>query len=419
MVRATLDRVVHCIAAATRYPTELLIANADLENDLGIDSVKNLEILLALAEEFGVELTQEVRDPNVRTIGDVARWIEQLLESKHPREPQSHPMQRAERSSAPSVRDNHAQDNRARGRTADSMPSPHFSIPAPHFAMPALDQEPPTRAGSRPLQTLQGRVALVTGSGRGVGRTIARLLASRGAHVIVNSFHSRELGEQTETEIRAQGGQATHIWGSVANPEHVERIFAQIEQQFGRLDVLVCNASDGRIGPFLELTQKDWERAFSTNVTGHYHCALKAARLMQSGGGSIVTMSAVGANRYIDGLGSQGVVKAAVETLTRYLACELGRWGIRVNCVAGGPVYGELLSKFPDAQATQGHWESITADGELCSPMDLANAIGFLVSDDARGINGAVWTVDHGFSARADGRPIRAAQPAPMQFAAI
>ena len=122
------------------------------------------------------------------------------------------------------------------------------------------------------------------------------------------------------------------------------------------------------------------------------------------GGGSIVTLSAVGAHQFIDGLGSQGVVKAAVETMTRYLACELGPYGIRTNCVVGGPVYGELLDKFPNASATIGHWESMTPDSELCNPMDLAQTIAFLVSESARGINGAIWTVDHGFSATADGR---------------
>ncbi|MCA9139548.1 MAG: SDR family oxidoreductase, partial [Planctomycetales bacterium] len=186
------------------------------------------------------------------------------------------------------------------------------------------------------------------------------------------------------------------------------QMFAEIDNRFGRLDILVCNASDGRIGSFMDLDGEDWDRAFRTNVSGHHHCAVKAARLMrQGGGGTIVTMSAVGARGYVDGLGSQGVVKAAVETMTRYLACELGQHGIRVNCVAGGPVYGDLISKFPNAQAMQDHWESMSPDGELCSPLDLANTIAFLVGDDARGINGTVWTVDHGFSAMADGRPMR------------
>jgi enoyl-[acyl-carrier-protein] reductase (NADH) len=129
------------------------------------------------------------------------------------------------------------------------------------------------------------------------------------------------------------------------------------------------------------------------------------------GGGAIVTMSAVGAHGYVDGLGSQGVVKAAVESLSRYLACELGKFGIRVNCVAGGPVYGDLISKFPNARAAQHHWESVAPDGHLTTPLDLANTIAFLVSDEARGINGAVWTVDHGFSAMESGQPVPSSVP--------
>jgi NAD(P)-dependent dehydrogenase (short-subunit alcohol dehydrogenase family) len=253
-----------------------------------------------------------------------------------------------------------------------------------------------------------GRVALITGSGRGVGKAVARVLAARGASVIVNSFHSRDQGEQTVEEIRQQGGHAVHIWGSVANPEHIERMFFEIEDQFGHLDFLVCNASNGRIGSVRELTFDDWDRAFRTNVSGHHQCAIRAARLMAPrGGGSIVTMSAVGAHQYIPGLGSQGIVKAAVESLTRYLACELGHLGIRVNCVAGGPVYGELLAKFPAARTAQTHWETMTPDGELCNPVDLAHTIAFLLSDEAHAITGAVWSVDHGFSAVADGRIVR------------
>jgi len=403
----TLTRVVDCVAATTRYPTELLTVNADLENDLGIDSVKNLEVVLALADEFKLDLAAQQRDPSIRTIKDVANWIDSLLNANSRREQAVKAIDRFDRPKAvcePSCQSAAAQQSVATG---------------PHFLAASAKVQPQSLTAHSYQKPFEGRVAFVTGSGRGIGRTIARVLAARGAHVVVNSFHSRELGEQTAAEINRQGGQATHIWGSVANPSHVDRIFNQIEQQFGQLDMLVCNASDGRIGPFLELTSEDWERAFRTNVTGHYQCAVRASSLMRSVGGSIITISAVGANRYINGLGSQGVVKAAIETMTRYLACELGPFGIRVNCVAGGPVYGDLLSKFPAAQATQKHWESITPDGELCSPMDLANAIGFLVSDEARGITGSVMTVDHGFSATADGRPIRNAPQEFVQASAI
>jgi enoyl-[acyl-carrier protein] reductase III len=388
----TLQRVVNCVATTTRYPKQILTADAHIENDLGIDSVKRVEILIALSAEFDLELHTEQRDPSIQTIADLANWIDVRIgvpEAKP--EPTAAISEPTVNRLDPSIHNRHSQP--------EYLPPPHFEQPngTPHAPI----EHPAVLASG---QDLTGRVALVTGSGRGVGRIIARVLAARGATVLVNSFHSREQGEQTVSEIQAQGGNAFHLWGSIANPQQVDQIFDQIERQFG-IDILVCNASDGKIGSFQQLTPDDWERAFRTNVIGHHQCAIRAADLMKArGGGSIVTLSAVGAHQYIDGLGSQGVVKAAVETMTRYLACELGPFGIRANCVVGGPVYGELLDKFPNASATIGHWESMTPDSELCSPMDLAQTIAFLVSEQARGINGAIWTVDHGFSATADGR---------------
>lgn len=439
---SNFPRVVECIARTTRYPAELLTPDADLENDLGIDSVKRLEIVVALSDEFGLRLDLEERSASIRTIQHVATWVQDVLHRES-----SIDARPTIEETGNHVTDQHASTNDTTNRVASLLPPPeshgritpnghddsnHYAHaasssqpPQPHFRQaPQLrkskDEIPkPTNGSSTTAaKSLAGRVALVTGSGRGVGKTIARLLASKGATVIINSFHSREQGDETAAEINQAGGSAIHLWGSVANPRQVDHIFEQIEQQFGRLDILICNASNGRIGPFMELTLDDWDKAFRTNVTGHHQCAVKAAPLMRaSGGGSIVTMSAVGSNGYIDGLGSQGVVKAAVETMTKYLACELGQFGIRVNCVAGGPVYGDLLSKFPGARSTQDHWESITPDGQLCSPMDLANAIVFLVGDDAKGINGSVWMVDHGFSAMADGRPLRATARESLSFA--
>ena len=394
MSKETLKRVIHCLSTTTRYPTQLLSADADIENDLGIDSVKRVEIVIALGEEFGIDLKAEQRDPSVRTIEDLANWIDVKLNQGTKESAEENGVER--KAATRNGDSNHEE------QVHTSHTSPVHAVQPPHYRNGSSHET------TNQTKQLLGRVALVTGSGRGVGRTIARVLAARGATVIVNSFHSREEGEQTAREINEQGGTAVHLWGSVAKQDHVEEIFTKIEEQFGHLDILVCNASDGRIGSFLDLTWEDWDRAFRTNVAGHHQCALQAARLMRPrGGGAIVTMSAVGAHQFIDGLGSQGVAKAAVETLTRYLACELGQFGIRVNCVAGGPVYGDLLSKFQQARVKQDHWESITPDGELCSPLDLAQTIAFLVGDEARGINGAVWMVDHGFSANADGQPLR------------
>lgn len=408
----TLTRVVDCLATTTRYPKRLLEPGADLETDLGIDSVKLVEIIIALSEEFDIDVKSEERDPSIRTVSQLADWIGGFLHAEAPPEPKpsaaqpeaTSPPPAAPPVAAPAVRTERPNGSHRRVDPATTPPARRPHVVANdqvkqshngHHSENAADQSKP----------LAGRIALVTGSGRGVGKTIARVLAQRGATVIVNSFHSRDQGEQTAEEIRAAGGSAIHLWGSVANPSQVDSLFDQIEAEYGGLDILICNASDGRIGSFMDLTPEDWDRAFRTNVVGHHQCAVRAAQLMRPrGGGAMVTLSAVGAHQYIDGLGAQGVVKASVESLTRYLACELGSFGIRVNCVAGGPVYGDLISKFPEARVTQDYWESITADGQLCNPLELAETIAFLVSDAARGINGAVWMVDHGFSANADGQ---------------
>lgn len=430
-MQSVLARVVDCVAVTTRYPRQLLTPGADLENDLGIDSVKRVEIVAALADEFGLDLVTQERDPSIRTIQHVADWVANALEdgpasSSVPAVPTAAsgpvPAPTSVQSAPPPVAaplppqvGNELPSRTYHANGSDATPQsgiPGGGLPPYVSVERRVDTVNPPNgmAPVTPLpqtSTLAGRVAFITGSGRGVGKTTARLLASRGATVIINSFHSRDQGEQTAADINAAGGNAIHIWGSVAHPDQVDEMFSQIQQRVGYLDMLICNASDGKIGSFSDVSSSDWDRAFRTNVSGHYQCAMHASRLMQQrGGGSIVTMSSIAAHKYVEGLGGQGVIKAAVESLTRYLACELAPLGIRTNCVSGGPVYGDLISMYPEASATHNYWENIIPDGQMCSPMDLASTIAFLLTDEARAINGAVWTVDHGASTRAHSRPL-------------
>ncbi len=374
--KPVIQRVIDCLEQTTRYPRALLTEGANLADDLGIDSVKQVEIVLALESAFGVKLDR-AQVATVHTIAEVAQFVSRALAAT----PEA--VDRRPPAPAPVV---------APLRPVDRLP-PREVAPAP-----APRPSPTSRA-------LEGRVILVTGSGQGLGRSVVQHLARQGAKVVVNSFHSRELGERTVAEINDSGGTALHAWGSIINEEHVDSIFATIRERFGALDALVCNASDGRIGPFLSLSSDDWDRAFRTNVSGHHACVRRAAPLMAArGGGAIVTMSTVGAHGYVRGLGSQGVVKAAVESMTRYLACELAAQNIRVNCVAAGPVYGSLLDKLAETTTTREHWEAMTPGGALCDPLDIARVIAFLVSDHAIGTNGSIISVDRGFSSHVDGR---------------
>ena len=222
--------------------------------------------------------------------------------------------------------------------------------------------------------------------------------------MVVNSFHSRDEGERTVAELNAAGGKALHVWGSVAQEEHLDRMFATIAEQCGGLDFLVCNASNGLIGPFDRIAPRDWDKAFRTCITGTYECAMRARPLMAArGGGSIVTMSTSMSQRYMHDLGCQGVVKAGVESLTRYLAAELAPEGIRTNCVSAGPVHGELLGMFPDAAARVARWEAATPGGEICTADDVADVTELLLGPKTRRVNGAIWVVDAGLSGTVDG----------------
>ncbi|MCP3057831.1 SDR family oxidoreductase [Myxococcus sp. K38C18041901] len=351
------SKVRAVFARVTRYPEELLTLDADLEDELGIDSVKQAEVLAVLIKELGWEVGPKPSQ-RLRTLSAICEAI------------------RSQQGAAP--------------------------VTSPVVEQVPVRAAPPSR--SQPPLPFEGKVALVTGSGKGIGKVIAMRLASAGATVVVNSFHSRDDGERTAQEILAAGGKALHLWGSVAHEEHLERLFSAIDERLGGLDFLVCNASNGLIGPFDRIAPRDWDKAFRTCVTGTYECAMRARPLMaRRGGGAIVTMSTSMSQRYMHDLGCQGVVKAAVESLTRYLAAELAPEGIRTNCVSAGPVHGELLGMFPDAPGRVARWEAATPGGQLCTADDVADVTELLLGARTQRVNGAVWVVDGGLSGTVDG----------------
>ncbi|AEI66903.1 short chain dehydrogenase/reductase family oxidoreductase [Corallococcus macrosporus] len=357
------ERVRGVFARVTRYPEALLTPEADLEDELGIDSVKQAEVMAVLIKELGLTDAPQPSQ-RLRTIASIC--------------------------------------DMARARLA--VAAPVREVAAPVASAPALEARAPREVPPPVVLPFEGKVAFVTGSGKGIGKVIAARLASAGATVVVNSFHSRDEGERTVQELIDAGGKAVHVWGSVAQEEHLDRMFAAIDAQLGGLDFLVCNASNGLIGPFDRITPRDWDKAFRTCITGTYECAMRARPLMaRRGGGSIVTMSTSMSQRYMHDLGCQGVVKAGVESLTRYLAAELAPDGIRTNCVSAGPVHGELLGMFPDAAGRVARWEAATPGGELCTAEDVADVTELLLGPRTRRVNGAVWVVDAGLSGTVDG----------------
>jgi enoyl-[acyl-carrier protein] reductase III len=359
-------------AEVTRYPPEILDPGASLEEDLGVDSVKLGEVFAVLREKYELPVTIGIPPEDLKTIGSIATALRQYLSTAAPavEEPVSEPV-------------------------LGPILEPVAAAPPPGVAARSFAALTPQ------LKPFAGKIALITGSGRGLGKDMAVYLAELGATVVVNSFHSRQQGIATAEEIQAAGGEAVHVWGSVANVDHVEALFGEIESRFGGLDFFISSASNGMLARLEDITPEHWEKAFRTNIVGLHQSALRAARLMRRrGGGKIITMSSPAAHGYVDYFGCMGAVKAAVESLTRSLAIELARDNIQVNCVSPGPVYGELLDKWPESQRLVAQWESNTAYGRLCEARDVSHFVAYLLSEPVKLFTGSVLVMDGGISSQ-------------------
>jgi enoyl-[acyl-carrier protein] reductase III len=247
---------------------------------------------------------------------------------------------------------------------------------------------------ARPLP-LEGKVAFVTGSGHGIGKMLVRELASLGAAVVVNSFHSRDRGEATTAELLAEDRTALHLWGSVAQPRQLDEMFDRIRERFGVLDIFVNNASNGLIAPLEQVTPEHWEKSYRTNVMALHQGALRAAELMTRGG-DIASITSPAAHRCTPLFGCQGTIKAATEALLRYLAAELAPRGIRVNAIAVGPIYGELLARYPESSRLIRLWEGISPERRLRTEREVVLFMARYLTDRTLAVSGSVVTADQG-----------------------
>jgi enoyl-[acyl-carrier protein] reductase III len=246
---------------------------------------------------------------------------------------------------------------------------------------------------------LKGKVALVTGGSRGIGRAIALKLASEGADVIVNFFRRREAAEETAREIEALGVASQVIKANVGDPEKVDEMFGTIADSFGRLDILVNNAASGLPRSALELDAKVWGWTMDINARALLLCAQHAARLMEGRGGKIVSISSLGSSLVIPKYTAIGVSKATLEALTRYLAIELAPRNICVNAVAASmvPTASGMLYGGGGKPGTSSP-PPTTPAGRLVSAEDIAGVVAFLCSETAFMIRGQVIIIDGGTS---------------------
>jgi len=246
-------------------------------------------------------------------------------------------------------------------------------------------------------EPLAAKVALVTGASRGIGRAIAHKLASAGCDVVVNYYNSHAEAETLCTEIRALGRRALAVKASVGMPESVDEMFEELRKHFDRLDIVVSNAATGVLRPALEMSLKHWRWCVETNAFALNLLAQRAVPMMPSGG-RIIAMSSLGALRAMPGYGFIGASKAALESLVRTLAQELGPRGIRVNAVSAGVVDTDALQFFPNREELLASFAHRTPAGPVLTPEDVAGAVYLLCLPEAGMVNGHTLFVDGGFA---------------------
>ena len=244
---------------------------------------------------------------------------------------------------------------------------------------------------------LAGKIALVTGAARGIGRAIALKLAAAGCDVAANYYNSHDEAEGLCAEIRALGRRAVAIKASVAMPDSVDELFVELQRHFDRLDIVVSNAASGVLRPATEMALKHWRWCMDTNALALNFLAQRAVPLMPQGG-RIVAISSLGAVRAMPGYGFIGASKAALESLVRTLAQELGPRGIRVNAVSAGVVDTDALQYFPNREDLLASFAQRTPAGPTLTPEDVAGAVYLLCLPEAGMVNGHTLFVDGGFA---------------------
>ena len=246
---------------------------------------------------------------------------------------------------------------------------------------------------------LTGKLALVTGGGRGIGRAIALELARRGADVLVNYIRHGDTAFEVASEVRSLGRGAETIRANVADVANVGRMFSEIGDRFGYLDILINNSASGVNRRMNELTPHHWDWTLNVNARGAWLCTRAALPLMQArGGGAVVSLSSLGSSRVMRDYFLVGVSKAALEAVTRYLAVEMAPHRVRVNAVSGGLVETDALKSFPWGAEVIEQTRARTPAGRMVEPEDVAHVVAFLCTEQAAMIRGQTIIVDGGFS---------------------
>jgi enoyl-[acyl-carrier protein] reductase III len=250
--------------------------------------------------------------------------------------------------------------------------------------------------------TFENKIALVTGSGRGIGRAIALHFAQRGADLVINFFRNRAPAEETAREVQKLGRRALIVKANMGEMDDLNRMFDEIEKEFGGLDIFIHNAASGYNKPAMDQKPKGWDWTMNINARALLFAAQRAAPMMEKrGGGKIVSLSSAGSVRVLPDYVVVGASKAAIEALTRYLGVELIAKGINVNAVSPGVVDTEALQRFASMgdkdQIMQKFIDQAPAK-RLVATEDVAELVAFLCSPSASMIVGQTVVIDGGYT---------------------
>ena len=249
------------------------------------------------------------------------------------------------------------------------------------------------------MSSLENKTAIITGSGRGIGRGIALALAQRGCNIVVNYFRHRDEAEETAAAVEALGAKAAVIKANVGKEEEIRYLVEEGARQLGGADIFVGNAASGVLKPITEIDAKAWEWTLNINARSILFGAQAAVPYMrQRGWGRILTVTSMGSRRVFPEYGVVGVSKAAIEAVTRYLAVELARENIIANCISPGVVITGALDFFPRRDDMIAHAEQHTPAGRLVTPEDVGAVAAWLCTEEAKMIVGQTIEVDGGYS---------------------
>ncbi|MGG3508772.1 SDR family oxidoreductase [Paenibacillus lautus] len=244
-------------------------------------------------------------------------------------------------------------------------------------------------------KSLSGKVAIVTGASRGIGREIAERLAENGAKVVINYASSPTKAEEVVSAIKQDGGEARAIQADISQVAAIERLFSETIEAYGGIDILVNNAGIMTTKPIAAMTEEDFDQQFAINVKGTYFAIQQAFHHMNSGG-CIINFSTSVVGQMFPAYSVYAGTKGAVEQFTRQLAKEFGPKGIRINAVAPGPINTELFTVGKSEEQIAGI-ASTNAFGRLGEPDDVAGAVLFLAGEESKWITGQTIRVNGGF----------------------